>query len=288
MKRIIFSVLALMSVCISINAQIKVLVNKSSGDIDTYQFDESTKITFCDGNIKFNSPSKSMQYSPLEIKNVTFGANVSSITLNQTSATIEEGDKITLTATVFPANAINKEVLWSSTNENVAMVSQGGVVHGLSEGTTTITATSTDGSGVKASCTLNVVPVKVKSINLNYSTYTLYEGEAITLEATVLPQNAKNKEVTWESSNEDVVMVSRTGRVVFLDYGDATVTATAKDGSGISATCVFTCTTGVVSVSSEDGKIKIFDVNGSSKTNVGHGINIIKMHDGTFKKLIVK
>ena len=84
------------------------------------------------------------------------GTMVSKITLSKKSATILVGKSGTLTATVTPKTALNKELTWTSSNKNIATVSAKGVVKGIAPGTVTITAKAKDGSGVKATCKLTV------------------------------------------------------------------------------------------------------------------------------------
>lgn len=274
--------------CIGCNAQMKVLINKMNGEVDTYPFNESTKITFNDGNLLFSSIIATQQYSPRDIKKMTFGALVSSILLDPSSAIIEIGNMVTLSATISPSNAVNKEVIWSSSNEDIAMVSSKGVVFGMAEGEVSITAESTDGSGIKASCNIKVIPVKVQSITLNYEVYSLGKGESVVLEATVLPENAGNKDVEWMSSNEDVVLVSKNGRVVCIDDGEATVTATAKDGSGVSASCVFNCLNGITTITINDDDLMIYDANGMILTEKKEGLNIIKHGKKDANKVLLR
>jgi uncharacterized protein YjdB len=81
------------------------------------------------------------------------------------------------------------------------------------------------------------IKTSVSNITLNQSSITLTEGASITLTAIVTPEDADDTSVTWSSSNEDVVMVSSKGKVVALAAGTATITATANDGSGVSASC---------------------------------------------------
>ena len=86
----------------------------------------------------------------------TFAAiAVTGVTLNKTSASIGVGDTETLTATVAPANALNKTVTWTSSNTSVATVSAAGVVTAVAAGSATITATTEDGS-FTATCTVTV------------------------------------------------------------------------------------------------------------------------------------
>ena len=83
---------------------------------------------------------------------------VSAITLSAQSLNVVKGGSATLTATVSPADASNKAVTWTSSNTSVATVSAGGVVSGIASGTAQITCTAADGSGVSATCTVNVTP----------------------------------------------------------------------------------------------------------------------------------
>ena len=166
-----------------------------------------------------------------------------SVTLNQTEATLTAaGATVQLTATVLPENASNKSVTWSSSNENVATVSATGLVTAVANGTATITATAADGSGKKATCAVTVnIPVPATSVTLNQTEATLTAaGATVQLTATVLPENASNKNVTWSSSNESVATVSETGLVTAVANGTATITATAADGTNKTATCVVT------------------------------------------------
>ena len=83
---------------------------------------------------------------------------VTEITLDQTSLTLKEDDRYTLSATVAPDDAADKKVIWSSTNPDVARVSASGVVTALKAGTATIKAIANDGSGVNAICSVTVTP----------------------------------------------------------------------------------------------------------------------------------
>lgn len=92
---------------------------------------------------------------------------VTGITLSQTTATLTEGESLTLTATVAPDNATDKTVAWSSSNAAVATVDNNGVVTAVAEGTATITAKANDGSGVTASCVVTVERPATISIAIN-------------------------------------------------------------------------------------------------------------------------
>ncbi|MCB6589869.1 Ig-like domain-containing protein [bacterium 210702-DFI.5.13] len=93
---------------------------------------------------------------------------VSSITLNQTSLTMtSKGQTASLTATVSPGNAENKNITWSSSNSSVATVNANGTVTAVANGTADIKVTANDGSGVSAKCSVTVkVPNNVRNITL--------------------------------------------------------------------------------------------------------------------------
>lgn len=182
-----------------------------------------------------NVTVKAKVQTPSEIK-------VNKITLNKTTASVTKGKTLQLTATVTPGNATKKEVKWSTSNKNVAMVSTSGLVTAKSAGTATITCTAQDGSSVKATCKITVKNpvVKVTKVTLNKTTATLAPKETLTLKATVTPTNATNKAVTWKSSNTKIATVSSSGKVTAKAAGTVTITCRAKDGSGKKATCKIT------------------------------------------------
>lgn len=157
----------------------------------------------------------------------------SGIILDQTSLSINSGTTAQLTASITPADAFTS-ITWTSSDESVATVDQNGLVTGVAGGTCTITA-KTSGSNKTATCNVSVTQM-VTSIVLSQTTAVLGLDEFVRLTATVLPENAANKNVTWSSSNEDVAPV-RNGRVDAYGYGTATITCEAADGSGTKATC---------------------------------------------------
>ena len=173
---------------------------------------------------------------------------VESVSLDKTSITLTEGSSQTLTATVSPSNATNKNVSWKSSNTSVATVSNG-VVTAIKAGTATITVTTEDG-GKTATCQVkvNAKVYKVESVSLDKTSITLTEGSSQTLTATVSPSNATNKNVSWKSSNTSVATVSN-GVVTAIKAGTATITVTTEDGSK-TATCQVTVKAKQINVTS--------------------------------------
>jgi uncharacterized protein YjdB len=165
---------------------------------------------------------------------------VTGVTLNKTALPLVTGSTETLTATVAPADAANKAVKWSSDKPAVATVADG-LVTAVSAGTAIITVTTTDG-GKTATCTVTVTTavVSVESVTLDQTAFTLELGDSEILTATVAPENAANKAVTWDSDNDEVATVAD-GYVTAVGKGTANITVTTTDG-GKTATCVVTVT----------------------------------------------
>lgn len=111
--------------------------------------------------------------------------------------------------------------------------------------------------------TIKAIKIPVVEITLSHTSVTLTEGKSLTLTATVTPTDADIASVTWNSSNEDVAIVSSKGKVIAMVSGVATITATANDGSEVSASCevivkeesLGKCET--PSISYADGKINL-------------------------------
>ena len=162
------------------------------------------------------------------------------IKLNTTYKTLEIGEAFQLTATITPSNATNQTVTWESSNTNVATVDSNGLVRAISAGSATITATTTDGTDLTASCVISVKSVLATSITLNASELTLDIDETSQLIATVYPSNATNNRVAWHSSNNAVARVSINGFVTPVAPGNATITATTTDGTDLVASCQVT------------------------------------------------
>ena len=146
--------------------------------------------------------------------------------------------------TIEPANASIQDLEWESTDEAVAKVQYSSgryVLYAYKNGTTTITATATDGSGVTASCEVTVnINYPVQGISLNHDAKTFTKaGETLQLTATIYPDSATNKTVTWKSSDEKVATVDESGLVTAVGNGTADITATTEDGN-FKATCQVT------------------------------------------------
>ena len=162
---------------------------------------------------------------------------VNNITLDVTSHTMTIGDFLQLTATIYPKDAEYKDVIWSSNNEDVAVVDQKGLVQAKAYGKVKITATSKDG-GLEAVCNVTVEPVAVTEVSLNAKAVTLKVGETYQLKETILPENATDQTVTWTSSNTKAATVSG-GAVTAVGTGSAVIIVKTNSGAK-TASCTVT------------------------------------------------
>ena len=151
-----------------------------------------------------------------------------SITINENPWNyISVGQTQQLTVTILPENAADKTVTWSSDNTAAATVDQNGLVTAVGTGNAQITATTSN--NLSASVWMVVSAAEPESITINEKTdsdLTLYVGDEFQLTATVLPENATDKTVTWSSDNSSVVWINRTsGKLRANNEGTATITA---------------------------------------------------------------
>ncbi len=177
-------------------------------------------------------------YKTFTTKVTVAGKEVEGVTLNKTSLTIKEkGRTARLKATVTPADAQNRTLTWSSSNEAVATVSSDGIVTAIADGEAVIKVTTANGK--EASCTVTVGepeipgPTPVSGITLDKDKLTLKVGESGTLKATVLPAEA-DQTVSWTSDAEGTATVDNNGKVTAVKEGTAKITASA---GGKTAVC---------------------------------------------------
>ena len=209
---------------------------------------------------------------------------VTGITLDQPEITIEVlKDAKQLKATVEPANATNKDVVFSSSNTNVAVVSNTGLVTAINNGTATITVTSKENPSIMAKCLVKVgAPVLVTDVTVQPAELNLKTDGTYQLSVSVLPSNADERGVTFESSNTAVATVSASGLITAKGPGSATITVTAKDSSGKKATCTVTVTQPVKGVTVSPSSVVI------QKDNVQKLTASVVPENATNKKLIYK
>ncbi|WP_302776265.1 Ig-like domain-containing protein [Porphyromonas uenonis] len=158
---------------------------------------------------------------------------VTSVTLNRSTATLKATETVQLSGSVLPANASNKDLVWTTNDEHIATVSESGLVTAVAVGEVTITATSQSTPDISATCQVSVVPTPVASITLSQTSVSLKATETVSLTATVAPETATVKDVTWTSDNPKVATVDENGVITAVTAGEAVITVTATDGSGV-------------------------------------------------------
>lgn len=157
---------------------------------------------------------------------------VESVELNKTEAELVVGETFRLEATVLPEEASGLTVTWSSSASEIVSVDDEGNVSALSEGKATITA---EAGGVTATCdvTVSSASIPVESVTVSEESIEIKIGETFTLTATVLPENAEDKTVTWSSSDNAIATVSDDGVVTDVAVGNATIVAAAGQRTAV-------------------------------------------------------
>lgn len=173
-----------------------------------------------------------------------------SVTLSEGNRDLVIGESFIIIADVQPEGAKNKNVVWHSSAPEIVSVTNDGVVTGRSEGQANITATTCN--GLSASCLVSVYAPDILVSSILFDQYSAEgrEGEQVWINATVLPDDATNKDLSWSSSDESIATVDDYGVISLLKTGSAKITATAADGSGVSAICSVTVYDKYISVSS--------------------------------------
>lgn len=202
---------------------------------------------------------------------------VKKIMLNKTKATVLSDKSVKLVAKVYPKNANNKKLLWTSSNKRIATVEKG-VVVGLRKGTVKITVKSTDGSKLSAQCVVTVKQA-VKNIKLNKTLITGRKGTKVTLKAKVTPTKADNRIVKWQSSNKKIATVNKKGVVTVKGKGCAVIKCTSGDGSGVYSKCV-------VNNSSKAKSVKLNKK--SAKVSAGKTLKLRVTVKGSCKEVLWK
>lgn len=167
--------------------------------------------------------------------NLTVLQAVTGLEITPKKVEISVDDRVSLTTKFVPATASNTNVTWSSSDDNVASVTQSGEVTGHQGGVAVIQCQTDDG-GYNAFCIVTV-DEKITEVTIDPEQYKLGLGKTYQLIATIANKTASNKDLEWYSSDESVVEVDQKGKIKGISLGYATITAVALDGSDAEATC---------------------------------------------------
>ena len=200
--------------------------------------DEAIATVAADGTVTAVAPGQAVITAACGEATATCALTVNpivaeSVTLSETEAELTEGETLLLLATVAPDNTTDKTVTWTSSDEAVATVDAEGLVTAVAPGQAVITAACGE---VSATCSFTVLArvIEVTGITLDQTSIFGAPGNSQKLTATVTPDDATDKTVTWSSSNEAVATVDAEGLVTFVADGKAVITAAC---GGFTATC---------------------------------------------------
>ena len=194
---------------------------------------------------------------------------VESIVASTNYLSINVGETRQITYNILPANATDKTVTYSSSDNSKVSVDQLGNIRALEEGDVLITITCSNGVSTDCQVVVSAVSevVAVTGISLNKTNVNMHTGDTLTLKATISPANATNKSVKWESSAPTVASIDNNGLVTALSDGSATITCTSLSNANVSANCTIGITTIKALTSVTNGLVHSYDLtalNGSS------------------------
>jgi len=213
--------------------------NKTTSEVSEFTYDSAPfvdadigtkeiKLTYKEGGVTAETTYKATI--------VAAPIRAASLVLSKSTLQLIESKDETINATVYPTNATNQSLIWTSSDTSVARVDQSGKIVAVGAGACVISANTTDGSNRYADCYVVVQPkVDVKKLVLKASTMELLVGDTTTLTATIEPDNATWNVANWTTSNPEVVSVNADGQIKGEKIGSATITASA-DGVEASIT----------------------------------------------------
>lgn len=181
-----------------------------------------------------------------------------SLAVNPLELSLNTGESALLSVEFTPANTTDKSVVWFSSDNAIVVVDQLGNVKAVGEGEAFITATTTDGSNMFATCCVTVKAIQVKSLTLDKHKVSLNIGNIQQLRATILPQQEANSTIVWSSSDDSVAVVDQNGVVTAKGVGKVMITALVE-----SLDLMDTCEVSVVPTCGDvnvDGKVNVSDI----------------------------
>ncbi|MDZ4132358.1 MAG: Ig-like domain-containing protein [Dethiobacteria bacterium] len=179
------------------------------------------------------------------------------VRLNHSSVILKRGETLQLVATVYPGNATNKTVYWTSSDNEILEIRpvDGATVNVLSlkAGTASITVTTAD-KGWVATCIIEVY-VPVTKVYLNSLDLTLEPGQAFQFMGTVVPNDATEQRLFWESSDDAIVLVDQTGMAIAKKSGTARVVVKSVESENIYSFVTVTVATAQEAVTAEPEEV---------------------------------
>lgn len=208
---------------------------------------------------------------------------VNSLYLNRSEWSGRIGDSIQLIASIIPEDATDKTLEWKSSDESIASVTKDGIVTAINVGETIVTAKTTDGSEISASCRIIVRPILVESINLSPDNWSGEEGQVFQLNVSVMPDDATDKTLIYISSDKAVAEVDQTGLVSVINVGTCKIIVSTLDGSNLTAECIITSTAGIGDIFNDDDTTwNVYDTHGLLLKNNCTKADLEKLSPGMY------
>lgn len=191
---------------------------------------EGTTVISCSAADGGEAKAECVVHSVIGVESITISNEESVLLLGNS-----KGGSCQLTCEVFPKDATYSQVNWSSSDEALATVNEKGFVEAVSPGKVTITATSIDPRAENSIFATHdfIIETAVQKIEITGLDYNVNKGTNKRLSATVLPENANNKKVSWSSSNDKIMTVDSYGNINAVGVGRVTIICEALDGSGV-------------------------------------------------------
>lgn len=178
--------------------------------------------------------------SACDIPGVNQPVKVTGVSLSDETISLRMDETENLTATIYPANATNQNLIWETSNSAIVTV-EDGVLTPVSIGYTSVQVKTEDGEFTdNCIVTIKASIVHVSMVTID-ETLSLEIGDSTDLSVTISPSNAENKNVSWSIDNSNIASIDQDGHVTANAIGAATITATSEDG-GLTDTCALTVT----------------------------------------------
>ena len=221
-------------------------VTWSTLDSNVVTVDQNGLVTFVGPGTTYVSVTSNADASKVAYCQFHITQQVEGITMDYDRVTMNVGDDYRLTAVITPDNATDQTVTWSSSNPAVVTVDESGMLHAVSSGNATIVVQTKDGGFIDMTNVTVLQPVT--SIELSETEMSVKKGTIFWLNATVVPNTADNKNITWASSDTSLATVDQTGMVTTLAVGTVTISCVSEDNGAV-AYCVVEITEPVTGLS---------------------------------------
>lgn len=205
----------------------------SGSSVVTWESSDESILEVEQGNLIAKSPGKVNITANLKNGIKTFAVTVKEVEVAEVEILngidrVEIGETIELGYKVYPDNATYPDVLWESSDTDIAIV-EDGIITAKSEGSVTFTAQTENGKS--ASHTLEVYCIYPELVDIKFTEDVVYLGDAIILTASVEPENTTNNEIKWESSDELIATINSKGEIQLLKEGNVEFSASCQETS---------------------------------------------------------